>query len=99
MKKAKFRLTFFTNFRFVWIPYFIKQELLWKDKFHDPRCEREPYFRFEWLFWGIYGVWGDDQYWEQWLWVNKYYDGNYQKAKESWGWVDSDTKQSTWIDY
>ena len=99
MKKAKFRLSVYKNYKFVWIPYFLKQELLWKDKYDDPRCEKEPHFRFEWLWWGIYGVWGDEQYWEQWLWINKYYNGDYEKAKETWEWIDSETKQSTWIEY
>ena len=39
---------------------------------------------------------GDDQAWEQWLWVHKYCDGDVQKAKETWGWVDWETKESTW---
>jgi hypothetical protein len=72
---------------------------MWKDKFNTPRCELSPSFRLEWLWFGIYGVWGDDQYWEQWLWIHEYNDGNVEKAKETWGWVDWETKESTWIDY
>jgi hypothetical protein len=99
MKKAEFDLSFYINYKFNWKPYFTKKELMWKDKFDSPRCEREPHFSFEWLWFGIYGVWGDDQYWEQWLWVYEYCDGDIEKAKDTWGWVDSITKKSTWIDY
>jgi hypothetical protein len=66
MKKAKFNLSFYKNYKFVWSPIFIKEKLMWKDKFGSPRCEREPYFKLEWLWFGIYGVWGEDRYWEQW---------------------------------
>ena len=99
MKKPKFNLSLYNNYKFVWIPYFIKRKLMWKDKFETPRCEREPYFMFEWLWFGIYGVWGDDQYWEQWLWINEYHNGDVEKAKSEWGWVNRETKESTWIDY
>ena len=98
MKKAKFYISFKKNYRFCFKPYLNKNKLLWKDKFDSPRCEREPQFRFEWLWFSIYGVWGDDHYWEQWLWLNTYCDGDYEKAKETWGWVDYDTKKSTWND-
>lgn len=99
MKKPKFNLQIYKNYRFRWLPHFYKTKLRWKDKFETPRCERSPSFEFTWLWFGIYGVWGDDQYWEQWLWVNEYYKGDYEKAKQEWPWVDYETKQSTWIDY
>lgn len=99
MKKAKFNIQFYINYQFRLLPYFIKEKLMWKDKWQTPRCEREPYFKIEWLWFGIYGVWGDDHYWEQWLWVYKYYDGDVDKAKEEWGWIDSETKKSTWKEY
>lgn len=99
MKKAKFKLNFYCNRKFRLIPHLVNRQLMWKDKYDTPRCEREPYFEFNWLWFGIYGVWGDDQYWEQWLWVYEYCDGDVKKAKETWGWVDFDTKESTWIDY
>ena len=99
MKKAKFNFKFYINYKFLLIPYFTKQELMWKDKYDTPRCEREPYFKIEWLWFGIYGVWGDDNYWEQWLWVYKYNNGDIEKAKQTWGWINSETGESTWIDY
>jgi len=99
MKKPKFYLSAYKNYEFLFFPRFEKQKLMWKDKFSTPRCEREPFFRIEWLWFGIYGVWGDDNYWEQWLWVYKYHDGDIKKAKEEWGWTDYYTKKSTWIGY
>lgn len=99
MNKPKFRMWFYKNYKFVWIPHLIKENLKWKDKFNTPRCEIKPHFRFEWLWFGIYGIWGDDQYWEQWLWIYKYYNGDIDKAKKEWGWIDLNTKESTWIDY
>ena len=99
MKKAKFRSKFYKNYFFKLIPSFKKETLRWKDKFNTPRCESEPNFRIEWLWFGFYGAWGDDQYWEQWLWVNEYHNGDIETAKKEWGWVDYDTKESTWIDY
>ena len=51
---------------------------------------------FTWLCFEIYGVWGDDGWWERWLWIHKYNDGDYDKAAETWGWVDVETGESTW---
>ena len=99
MKKAKFFLEINKNYKFLFIPQFIKRKLMWKDKFGIPNCEREPYFLFEWLWISIYGVWGECDYWEQWLWTYKYNDGDVLKAKNTWMWHDIDGKISTWIDY
>ena len=99
MKKPKFDIRFYKNYKFVWIPNLFRQKLRWKDKFETPRCERVPHFLFEWLWFAVYGEWGDDHYWEQWLWVYKYCDGDIEKAEKEWGWTDYDTKESTWINY
>ncbi len=99
MNKAIFTYSFYKSYKFRWLPYFIKGRLMWKDKFGSPRCEKEPHFEIEWLWFGVYGIWGSDQYWEQWLWLNKYCEGDMSKAKATWGWIDSDTKKSTWEDY
>lgn len=37
-----------------------------------------------------------DLYWEMILWYLHYCDKDIKKAQESWGWVNYDTKQSTW---
>lgn len=99
MKKPKWDLRVYFCYKFTWLPVFSHNELLWKDKFGTPRCEREPSFKFEWLWFGFYGSKGCDQYWEQWLWVNKYHGGDVEKARKEWEWVDYDTKESSWIDY
>lgn len=99
MRKAKLKIHFNKNYRFLWIPYFIKRDLMWKDKFETPRCEHVPYFMFEWLWFSIYGHWEDDQYWTQWLWINKYHNGDIDVAKEEWGWTDMKTGKSTWKEY
>lgn len=35
-------------------------------------------------------------YWEQWLWIYTYCDGDIDKARETWGWIDFETNKSTW---
>lgn len=99
MNRAKLSTTFYRLRYFRILPFYESLELIWKDKFQTPRCQSIPSFRFEWLWFGIYGQWGDDQYWEQWLWIHEYHDGDVQKAKDSWGWRDIKTNKSTWIDY
>ena len=97
MKKPKFKLSFYKNWGWNWLPYFYYNKLLWKDKFETPRCEHEPQFDLKFLWFGIFGIWGDDNYWEQWLWIKYYCDGDIKKAKETWGWTDMKNK-STWKD-
>jgi hypothetical protein len=71
--------------------------LQWKDKFATPRCEYPPKLEiiilnceFTWYF-------GDDRYWEQWLWTHKYCNHNKKKAKETWPWRDM-KGVNTWKD-
>ena len=99
MKKAEWRFQFYKNYKFRFLPYFHKRKLMWKDKFETPRLEYEPQFRIEWLMWGFEGTQGDDQYWEQWLWIHKYHDGDINKAEETWPWTSMDTKKSSWKNY
>ena len=99
MREAKWTYNAYKNYRFRWIPNFQSNELIWKDKFDTPRCERCPQRTFEWLLWGLISICEDDHYWEQWLWVHKYNNGDELKAKETWGWIDCDTKQSSWKNY
>jgi len=96
--KAKFNLRAYRN-KFSIVPSFYTSKLMWKDKFASPRCEIIPHFEFQWLWFGLYGSWGDYHYWEQWLWTHKYCDGDIKRAKETWGWVDMETNESTWVDY
>lgn len=79
-----------------------KLPLGFKDKYDSPRHEWNPQFHI--YFFGLqFAIWwgcpfkeNDDLYWEMWLWAYHYNDGNIQKAEETWGWVDYETKQSTW---
>lgn len=80
-----------------------KYRLGWKDKFESPRFEWAPSFQIYFFFWQFCIWWvapdGDnDLYYEMWLWYDKYCDKDIVKAKDTWGWVDYDTKESTWDD-
>lgn len=90
-------------------PVSIKTNSLgWKDKFESPRFEWPPAFYI--FFFGLqYCVWynapkldgekyaDNDKYYEMILWYLKYTIGkDISKAEETWDWVDSDTKKSTW---
>jgi hypothetical protein len=79
----------------------------WKDKWLTPRYEWPPSFHI--YFFNLqYCVWwnaprlegekyaDNDAYYEMILWYLKYSDKNLKMAEESWGWTDSDTKESTW---
>jgi len=78
--------------------------LRWKDKYGTPRFEREPMFYiflFSYqfcIFWGSPIGEFSDKYYEQILWWKNYSDKDIDKARKSWGWVDGDTKVSTWSD-
>ena len=89
-------------------PISIKSNTLgWKDKYNSPRFEWMPGFYI--YFFGLqYCAWmrapriGDeeyvnnDKYYEMVLWYLHYSDKDIKKAEETWGWVDSNTKKSTW---
>ncbi len=75
----------------------------WKDKYDTPRFEFAPgfyIFFFHWQFciWEVSPISRNDKYYEQKLWLEKYSNNNYNKAKETWPWVDGQTKESTWDD-
>lgn len=80
---------------------FKKVNLGWKDKFNTPRFEWSPAYHLYFFRWQI-SLWyvapGDDQdlYWEMVLWHLHYSEKDINKAEESWGWVTSSTKESTW---
>ena len=59
--------------------YYYHSSLRWKDKYSTPRCESNPIYHFSWL--GIYITFtrGDHRQWEQWLWINKYHNGDIKK--------------------
>lgn len=81
-----------------------KNELGWKDKWNTPRFEWSPSFMiffFKWQFciWWLapkIEKYCDDTYWEMILWWLYYSNKDLDKAKNTWGWVEYSTKESTW---
>jgi hypothetical protein len=69
--------------------------LSWKDKDNSPRCERYPKLYITILNTKFAIFFGDDEYWEKWLWIHKYNDGDKVKAKETWPWKTIGG-ESTW---
>jgi hypothetical protein len=75
----------------------------WKDKYDTPRFEFAPgfyiyFFHWQFCIWKVSPIGRTDLYYEQKLWLEKYSDNDYNKAKETWPWVDGHTKKSTWDD-
>jgi len=85
-------------------PIMIKSvKLGWKDKWNFPRHEWSPAFQILFFKWQFCIFWkapfdDDDKYWEMILWYANYCDYDIVKAKETWGWIDYETQQSTWND-
>ena len=98
MKKAKLYFYFYKNYGFFWFPRIYKHGLLWKHKFGTPRVEALPTFQFDWLWFGFRVDKGSDQYWEQYLWIEKYCGGDIVKAEDTWGWKNLNGV-STWKHY
>ena len=79
----------------------VRYDLGWKDKFNSPRFEWSPsfqiwFFRWQFCVWWVSPNGDEDEYWEMVLWYLNYSDKDINKAKETWGWVDCNTKLSTW---
>lgn len=90
MKKPKKYWNWFRLDEFRLIPYIKKESLLWKDKYGTPRCEASPQLEIKWLWFHLLLIIGDDEYWEQWLWIRNYgNNGNIKKAEETWMWVNN----------
>ena len=73
----------------------------WKDKYNMPRFEWEATFQIWFFHWQFVIHWtaptkDKDLYWEMILWYLLYSDEDLEKARDSWGWVNYDTKESTW---
>jgi hypothetical protein len=71
-------------------------KLGWKDKFNSPRHEWNPKVTFHFGWKVIIFEQGNGDYWEKWLWIWKYNQGNEKKAKRTWEWRDENGK-STWF--
>ena len=75
----------------------------WKDKYDTPRFEYAPgfyifFFHWQLCMWTVSPIGDTDKYYEQKLWLEKYSNNDYNKAKKTWPWVDGHTKESTWDD-
>ena len=74
----------------------------WKDKYNSPRFEWFPMFQiylFNYQFCIFYqspDEKDDDLYYEMILWYLYYSNKNIEEAKNTWNWIDYDTKVSTW---
>ena len=84
-------------------PFAIKTtDLGWKDKYDSPRFEWLPSFQilfFNWQFcihWTGPDLKYSDLYYEMYLWYKNYCNRDIVKARNTWGWQDSNTKESTW---
>jgi|SRR5215217_3969520 len=91
------------NIAIGWPIYFHFQSLGWKDKWDSPRHEWDPAFHiffFKWQFVMWYSEPNDAKYnyWEMVLWCLYYSGGDVDKARDTWGWIDSTTRESTWND-
>ena len=76
-------------------------ELGWKDKFNSPRYEWSPSFQLYLFNWQFCIFWNapdnnDDGYYEMVVWYLNYCNKDIKKAEETWGWIDYNTKESTW---
>ena len=82
---------------------FRKVDLGWKDKYGTPRYEWAKqfaiyFFGLEFHIWWVAPCGDNHKYWEQWLWTYRYCDGDINKARNTWGWIDMDTNESSWDD-
>lgn len=103
VRRSKDRIIkLFGNYYWVQIGWPIKAaftELGWKDKFDTPRFEWCPAFNLYFFGLQFQILFAEsDKYWEEFLWYYYYSDRDIVKAKETWGWRDAETKESTWKD-
>jgi hypothetical protein len=99
MQNPKVTAHFHKYYKFVLIPKVYITRLMWKDKWDSPSVERCPSIEIVWLKTSLYIQNGDILYWGQRLWVDKYNDGDYYKARSTWGWKNMRTKKTTWKEY
>lgn len=86
------------------LPYFDKSYSLniphWKEKFDTPRCELVPFIRVMWLWFDLYIYRGSDEYWERYLWIHYFNNGNELQAIKTWSWIDgNDETKDTFNDW
>lgn len=78
-------------------------DLGWKDKYNTPRFEWAPMFYFYFFNWQFIISWcapdrDNDKYYEMILSYLYYNNKDIKETKDNWGWVDYETKKSTWND-
>jgi hypothetical protein len=99
MKNIKTKVMFMPSYFFSWKPkVYFNRKLKWKDKYKTPRVEELPKLRIDWLGFTFEYVNGTEEYWERYLWVHKYNDGDESLAEETWPWRN-ENKKSTWLKY
>jgi hypothetical protein len=74
-----------------WKPYFSKsyslKEPVWEDRDNgSPRVYSSPYVEIRFLWWLFYFYRGYDEYWERYLWIHNYNEGNEIRAIENYSW-------------
>lgn len=84
-----------------WPIIIYSNELGWKDKFNSPRFEWPPafyifFFKWQFCIWWTAPDGDNDKYYEMILQYLHYQDKDIKKAEKNWGWVNMDTKESTW---
>lgn len=90
-------------FEFGWPIAISNVELGWKYKFDSIRYEWSPQFHIFFFVWQFCIFWkapdgDDDKYYEMILhWLHNA-NKDIDVAKDTWGWVDYETKKSTWND-
>lgn len=80
-----------------------RNELGWKDKWYTPRYEWSPaffifFFKWQFCMWWNAPDGDNDLYYEMILWYRNYSNKDINKAKETWSWINYETKESTWND-
>ena len=88
------------NISYGWPIWFHINEIGWKDKWNSPRYENSPSFMI--FAFGLQlciflrSKEYNDTYWEMFLWWKEYNNEDIKKSEESWGWINTQTKESTW---
>ena len=99
MKILKTKVALIPSYFFSWKPIiYWNRKVKWADKYNTPRVEESPTFRIEWLGFTFECIRGTDEYWERYLWIHKYNDGDEELAEETWPWRN-ENKKSTWLKY
>lgn len=78
-----------------------KTDLGWKTKWDSVRFEWSPsfsifFFGLQYIHWWNSPDGNNDKYYEMILHWLHYSNKDIKKAEETWGWIDTKTKQSTW---